>query len=61
MDYSPEIGRLTFSKEIDGALIGDPNANILDIDSFDETHSFNAEAAAPEAQVAPARAKDKKH
>ena len=61
VDYSPEIGRLTFSKEIDGALIGDPNANILDIDSFDETHSFNAEAAAPEAQVAPARAKDKKH
>ncbi len=61
VDYSPEIGKLTFSKEIDGALIGDPNANILDIDSFDETQSFNAEAAAPEAQVAPARAKDKKH
>lgn len=61
VDYSPEIGKLTFSKEIDGALIGDPNANILDIDSFDETQSFNAEAVAPEAQVAPARAKDKKH
>jgi ATP-dependent Clp protease ATP-binding subunit ClpB len=61
VDYSPEIGKLTFSKEIDGALIGDPNANILDIDAFDETHSFNAEAIAPEAQVAPARAKDKKH
>lgn len=61
VDYSPEIGRLTFSKEIDGALIGDPNANILEIDSFDETHSFNAEAIAPETQVAPARAKDKKH
>ncbi len=61
VDYSPEIGRLTFSKEIDGALIGDPNANILDLDSFDETQSFNAEAVAPETQVAPARAKDKKH
>ncbi len=60
VDYSPEIGKLTFSKEIDGALIGDPNANILDIDAFDHTQSFNAEAAAPEAQVAPARAKDKK-
>ncbi len=61
VDYSPEIGKLTFSKEIDGALIGDPNANILDIDAFDHTQSFNAEAAAPEAQIAPARAKDKKH
>ena len=61
VDYSPEIGKLTFSKEIDGALIGDPNANILEIDSFDETQSFNAEAIAPETQVAPARAKDKKH
>ena len=61
VDYSPEIGRLTFSKEIDGALIGDPNANILDLDSYDHTQSFNAEAVAPEAQVAPARAKDKKH
>jgi ATP-dependent Clp protease ATP-binding subunit ClpB len=61
VDYSPEIGKLTFSKEIDGALVGDPNANILDIEAFDETHSFNAEAIAPEAQVAPARAKDKKH
>ena len=61
VDYSPEIGKLTFSKEIDGALIGDPNANILDLDSFDHTQSLNAEAIAPEAQVAPARAKDKKN
>lgn len=61
VDYSPEIGRLTFSKEIDGALIGDSSTNILDIDSYDHTQSLNAEAIAPEAQVAPARAKDKKH
>ncbi|MBL8203539.1 MAG: ATP-dependent Clp protease ATP-binding subunit [Blastocatellia bacterium] len=60
VDYSPEIGKLTFSKEIDGAIIGTPDANILDIDSFDHTQSLNAEAIAPEAQVAPARAKDKK-
>ena len=61
VDYSPEIGKLTFSKEIDGALVTEPNANILELDSFDHTQSLNAEAIAPEAQVAPARAKDKKH
>ncbi len=61
VDYSPEIGRLTFSKEIDGALIGSPETNILEIDSYDHTQSLNAEAIAPETQVAPARAKDKKH
>ncbi|HEX4946463.1 MAG TPA: AAA family ATPase [Blastocatellia bacterium] len=60
VDYSPEIGKLTFSKEIDGALIGSPEANILEIDSFDHSHSLNAEAIVPEAQVAPARARDKK-
>jgi ATP-dependent Clp protease ATP-binding subunit ClpB len=61
VDYSPEIGKLTFSKETDGALVTDPGANILDLDSFDHLQSLNAEAVAPEAQVAPARAKDKKH
>jgi ATP-dependent Clp protease ATP-binding subunit ClpA len=60
VDYSPEIGKLTFSKEIDGALIGTPDTNILEIDSFEAPQSLNAEAIAPEAQVAPARAKDKK-
>ena len=60
VDYSPEIGRLTFSKESDGAIITDTSANILEIEPLDETHSLNAEAIAPDTQVAPARARDKK-
>jgi ATP-dependent Clp protease ATP-binding subunit ClpB len=60
VDYSPEVGKLTFSKEADGALITEPGANILDLETMDEHHSLNAEAVVPEAQVAPARAKDKK-
>lgn len=60
VDYSPEIGKLTFSKESEGALIADHSANILELDALDEHHSLNAEAIAPETQVAPARARDKK-
>ncbi len=60
VDYSPEIGKLTFSKESDGALVTDSSANILDLDAEGEHHSLNAEAIAPETQVAPARARDKK-
>ncbi|MFN7926723.1 MAG: AAA family ATPase [Blastocatellia bacterium] len=60
VDYSPEIGKLTFSKESEGALVADHSANILDLDAIDEHHSLNAEAIAPEATVAPARARDKK-
>ncbi len=60
VDYSPEIGRLTFSKESDGAIIADTSANILEIEPLDDTQSLNAEAIAPDTQVAPARARDKK-
>lgn len=60
VDYSPEIGKLTFSKETEGALIIDSSANILDLDSEDEHRTLNAEAMVPETQVAPARARDKK-
>ena len=60
VDYSPEIGKLTFSKESDGALVADPNPNILELESLDEEQSLNAQAIAPEAQTAPAKAKDKK-
>ena len=60
VDYSPEIGKLTFSKEADGALVTDSGANILDIELIEEDQSLNAEAVAPEAQVAPAKARDKK-
>ena len=60
VDYSPEIGKLTFSKEAEGALVTDSSANILDLNAMDEDHSLNAEAIATETQVAPARARDKK-
>lgn len=60
VDYSPEIGKLTFSKESDGALVADPNPNILELESLDEEQSLNAQAIAPETQTAPAKAKDKK-
>ena len=60
VDYSPEIGKLTFSKEADGALVTDSGANILDIELIEDDQSLNAEAVAPEAQVAPANARDKK-
>ena len=57
VDYSPEIGKLTFSKESEGALVTESSANILDLDAIDDHHSLNAEAIAPEATVAPARAR----
>lgn len=60
VDYSPEIGKLTFSKEADGALVADSGSNILELELVDEENSLNAEAIAPETQVAPAKMRDKK-
>ena len=60
VDYSKEAGKLTFSKESEGALVHDSAHNILDLTHIDDHQSLNAEAFIADTQVAPARAKDKK-
>jgi ATP-dependent Clp protease ATP-binding subunit ClpB len=56
VDYSPEVGKLTFSKETSGALLPDYEAAHAAQEAHEADESLNASAAA---QPAPARAKEK--
>jgi ATP-dependent Clp protease ATP-binding subunit ClpB len=60
VDYSPEIGKLVFSKEAGGALVLDAEGSLSDPIQLSELSSGNAAMILPEAQPAPAKAKDKK-
>ncbi len=60
VDYSPEIGKLVFSKEAGGALVLETEDGSGDPIQLHELSSGNAAVIMPEAQPAPARAKDKK-
>ncbi|HWQ35330.1 MAG TPA: AAA family ATPase [Blastocatellia bacterium] len=59
VDYSPEIGKLVFSKE-PGALVVEGEGNFSESDQLpEEQSSGNAAMILPNAQPAPARAKEK--
>lgn len=60
VDYSAEIGKLVFSKEAGAALITESEGKIVEEEPLHELSSGNAVMILPEAQPAPARAKDKK-
>ncbi len=60
VDYSPEIGKLIFSKEAGGALVLETEGSLGDPIQLPELSSGNAAMIMPEAHPAPARAKDKK-
>ncbi|HYE72746.1 MAG TPA: AAA family ATPase, partial [Blastocatellia bacterium] len=60
VDYSPEVGKLTFSKEENGALLTDHEALSVGNDESAASESLNASAAVQtELQPAPAKAKDR--
>jgi ATP-dependent Clp protease ATP-binding subunit ClpA len=59
VDYSPEIGKLVFSKEA-GALMVEGEGELIDnLNLHEELSSGNAAMIIPEAQPAPARAKER--
>ena len=60
VDYSPEIGKLVFSKEAGGALVVEADGAAAEAAHASEAlSSGNAAMIAPEAQPAPARVKER--
>ncbi|HZS05785.1 MAG TPA: AAA family ATPase [Blastocatellia bacterium] len=60
VDYSPEIGKLVFSKEAGGALVVEADGAAAEAAHASEVlSSGNAAMITPEAQPAPARARDR--
>ena len=59
VDYSSEVGKLVFSKEVGGALVADEAEEVLESEQFGEQSSSNAAAIVPqELQPIPAKARN---
>jgi ATP-dependent Clp protease ATP-binding subunit ClpA len=61
VDYSPEIGKLVFSKEVGGALVADEVNDSAIMKQLHDQRSGSAAFAQQELQSAPARAKNDRH
>ncbi len=61
VDYSPEIGKLVFSKEVGGALVADEVNDSAIMRQLHNQRSGSAAFAQQELQSAPARAKNDRH
>ncbi len=61
VDYSPEIGKLVFSKEVGGALVADEVNDAALMRQPHNQRSGSAAFAQQELQSAPARAKNDRH